>query len=152
MTESNRQPTDGGTQRQIMGCFGTFAILPPDLVHSLAFPMHTQDHHRQPHTVDHLVDPNRLQRASYIQCLTLAGTRVPPKPQNQHMQSLVSDDIRGGSISFTSSILKGRSWQAPHSVRPILFPVVSNCTTALTLWSRLIPVSQPEGQPHAQTG
>ena len=63
-----------------------------------------------------LVAPNRLPRANHKKCLTLFCTRDNPK----RLQNTPSGDIQAVSkqdkISFTNSISKGRSHQAPDLV------------------------------------
>ena len=83
---------------------------------SMILPTHTKAQQRQPQMADDFVAPNRLPRANHKKCLTLFCTRDNPK----RLQNTPSGDIQAVSkqdkISFTNSISKGRSHQAPDLV------------------------------------
>lgn len=127
VAEPNRQPAGGGRQRWILQCLWLFPDLPLNSVlveASLNAQLGSSSTHLEPEeaaiSVDCFVVSNRLPRATSRQHLILTCTRVPPKrPQNQQKTGQHQTTSEHNPISFTSSISKERSQQAPDLPRQI---------------------------------
>ena len=113
-------------------------------MHSLVFPVHTQDQQRQLQNVDLFVPPNRLPGASHRQNLTLACTRIPSKrPSKQHTSVQLQTTPEKIQWASYAAYPKGHLGRHQTLLRQILFCVVSSCTTACILWpGNILTVSQ----------
>ena len=97
MTKPIRQPTGGGSQRQISGYLGAFADLPLGLVLVKDGVGEQLDlSHTHPGPAEAATNHGSLCSFKQVaQQQSQGASRVPPKrPQNKHTQCPASDNIR----------------------------------------------------------